>query len=514
MKLEDCAAEIRPRRPWEAVDLGCALVRRWLHLLVPAWWITVFPVCFCVWVLLWNHPFLCIFCLWWLQPVFERLPLHIMSRSLFGDEIRPLAALKAWPKLLFRPFWTYWLTIRFRSLTTRSLHLPVRDLEGASGRFFGPRIRLIERHAGHTASLITFVAMLLLFGLMLGLIGVVFTFVPEIYLPRIGQLFELIAQAGPAAVPTAVWRTMAFLYIIASGIVQIVYVGAGFGLYINSRSHVEGWDIELTFRRLANRLKASQEASGQSSPRFIKLRKKTKTDPPAAGGRGQGTRMAIGLLAGCLLLAPFTVPEAEAQASKSRETVDRVLADPDFKVHSKTIRERLRQSRPRTSSPMGPLFSAVGYGLFWICVALLVAGLIWLILKYGKRIVPAGGAKMDRERPPSSVMGMSIVPESLPDDIITSARKLWAEGKAHEAVSLLYRGAISQLVLRESLPIRESDTESDCLRRSRALGNKSMVQYFAQLTRAWISTAYARRLPSESAMDTLCEKWPFSKGAL
>jgi len=133
-------------------------------------------------------------------------------------------------------------------------------------------------------------------------------------------------------------------------------------------------------------------------------------------------------------------------------------------------------------------------------------------VKYGKRIVPASGDKMERERPPSSVMGMSIVPESLPDDIITSARKLWAEGKAHEAVSLLYRGAISQLVLGESLPIRESDTESDCLRRSRSLANKSMVRYFAELTRAWISTAYARRLPSESAMDTLCETWPFSKG--
>jgi hypothetical protein len=38
-------------------------------------------------------------------------------------------------------------------------------------------------------------------------------------------------------------------------LVETLYVCMGFSLYINSRIEVEGWDIEITFRSFAEKLR-------------------------------------------------------------------------------------------------------------------------------------------------------------------------------------------------------------------------------------------------------------------
>jgi hypothetical protein len=43
-------------------------------------------------------------------------------------------------------------------------------------------------------------------------------------------------------------------YAAAIAIVEPFYVAAGFALYLNRRTLLEGWDLELAFRRLAARL--------------------------------------------------------------------------------------------------------------------------------------------------------------------------------------------------------------------------------------------------------------------
>ena len=44
MKLEDVTVALRPREPWEAVDLGCSMVRRDFGQLMALWAATVLPV--------------------------------------------------------------------------------------------------------------------------------------------------------------------------------------------------------------------------------------------------------------------------------------------------------------------------------------------------------------------------------------------------------------------------------------------------------------------------------------
>ena len=85
MRLEDVSAVIRPRGQWEAVDLGFALVRRHFPRLLGAWCLTVVPL----WLVLLGLSYYIplgwsMLAIWWLKPVYDRVPLFILSRSLFG----------------------------------------------------------------------------------------------------------------------------------------------------------------------------------------------------------------------------------------------------------------------------------------------------------------------------------------------------------------------------------------------------------------------------------------------
>jgi hypothetical protein len=52
----------------------------------------------------------------------------------------------------------------------------------------------------------------------------------------------------------------------------------------------------------------------------------------------------------------------------------------------------------------------------------------------------------------------------------------------------------------------------DCLRRVVSRGEIASASYFALLTNAWISQAYARRCPNEEIIDELWKEWPFQEG--
>ena len=104
-------------------------------------------------------------------------------------------------------------------------------------------------------------------------------------------------------------------------------------------------------------------------------------------------------------------------------------------------------------------------------------------------------------------MGMDVSPESIPDHLVDVARKAWKDGDYQLALSLLYRGAIAWLIDREDIPIEGGDTEGDCLNRIQQLSNYQSVQYFADLTHAWITVAYGKQIPDDSDMQKLCDQY-------
>ncbi len=108
---------------------------------------------------------------------------------------------------------------------------------------------------------------------------------------------------------------------------------------------------------------------------------------------------------------------------------------------------------------------------------------------------------------PLTLAGMDIRPESLPQDIVTEARRSFSLGEARIALSLLYRGMLSHLVHKECLQIPASATEGECLQLASQLQQPSKYAYLQQLTQAWQEMAYAHRPPDPEEAERICQEW-------
>ncbi len=487
MQLEKVTAEIRPRGRWESIDLGCALVRANYGKVMSAWLLTAVPLWFIIVSLCqlisnaevgaWLAGVLCL----WVVPFCDRIPLWVLSRRLFGDDPSCMDVLKSLPGLWSKRLL---LTVLCGPLDLgRGLSQPVMQLEGLKGKAYKHRVRVLARNGGEGASQASMIGLVLVLATMFSMLFVFFTtvglFGDEILIEEFWVDHVLGSDAVFMPAPY-VWILVG-LMLSAITVIEPFCVGAGFAIYINSRTVTEGWDIELAFKRMSERVNGMMQTAGKVLTLVI----------------------AAGLCIG--------------EACASNERLERVMADGDFEVHTEVI--EVPVDRERWSWwDIGDGWQLEGLGaianvIFYLIVASLVAGLIWLIhsnrhIFSGAAIAQDGGRSSARVR---SVMGMVVSPESLPDDIAKAAREAWDTGEHHLAMSLLYRGSISALIHQDEVVIESSDTESDCLRAVLGHVADARGQYFSRLTQAWMRLAYGNMLPSDSAADEMIGAWPFGK---
>lgn len=481
MRLEDLTVTLRPRQPWEAVDLGCALVRRDFGRLFALWASTVFPVWLVICLLMRSMPEWIPLVVWWLKPLYDRVPLFFLSRSAFG--VRPSFAetWKEWPRLwlvnlLPALFWR-------RLSIIRSFALPAQMLEGLRGSAAKKRVRTLAFDGGGSGGALTYGFIKLETALLAGLMLGTYELLPEALVSELKEMTEAV-DFGTTIHPAIFWWA-ALCHMIVVTLVEPFYVGAGFGLYLNCRTRIEGWDVELAFRRMASRLRSA----------------------------------AAVCLIGLACLGGLSLASAQTSEGDAKAVVEEILHSPDFEVHKiksqrwvpeESEAEKKKEEAPRSSSGAswkGVSFgniSAAGQAAMWSVFLALVLLIIVYVVK-NRHVFVAGVQR----QAPKVVMGLNITPESLPDDIVTSARAAWAAGDFKEALSLLYRGSLSWLVTRRRVPISDSDTEEDCVVHVMGAGNKTEAEYFRQLTGAWVQAAYALLPVSNEEMETLCERWPF-----
>ena len=139
------------------------------------------------------------------------------------------------------------------------------------------------------------------------------------------------------------------------------------------------------------------------------------------------------------------------------------------------------------------------WGLGAVLVALLlVTGRLWWQQRRDTRQVQAGAAV-------SHVRDLDVRPESLPEDIGVAAWALWQGGQAAQALSLLYRGALSRLIHRHRVPVAAASTEGECLALARAHAGPEAVRYFSALVAAWQRSTYGGQATGEATMRALCQ---------
>ena len=257
MKLEALTVALRPRTAWEACELGMALVRRYAGAIWKPWLLVTLPLLIALnaagWALdlLWLSGLL----MWWLKPWFDRIPLFVISRAVFGETPTPRQTVRAALSWGGR-WWLPYLTWR-RLGPARPLYLPVDLLEGGDGGEARQRRAALGAPVYGVSALLNLICLNFELVLMLGLVFAGAMFIPFDYLPdTFKSLWESFLEQPGWMV--ALLNALAW---VAMSVIEPFYVGAGFGLYLNRRTEIEGWDIEIVFRRLRARLSAAAAPS-------------------------------------------------------------------------------------------------------------------------------------------------------------------------------------------------------------------------------------------------------------
>ncbi|RYD18362.1 MAG: hypothetical protein EOP88_22825 [Verrucomicrobiaceae bacterium] len=531
MRLDTVTAEIRPRSDWEAADLGFAMVRRSFWRCITVWWLAMGIPLVVAGALLWEHPILVLALFWWCKPAGARMVLFEMSRRLFGEEPSWRSVWREIPRAWWRRFFYRFVVARFSPWMP--VTLAVEDLEGLRGKAYRQRCGQVVRRGEGVVMWLYFIADAASAWLGLAILALVMMLMPEGQDAGWQEAVESWDPSTPMEIPLLITRWVTGCVMVAISLTDVFVTGAGFGIYINNRTWIEGWDVELAFRRLAQRLGnvaavllgcflVAGAVRAQDSGPLLEQQSSREFETGVEGEKGQADA------------EPPSEPEAEAEAdetadastpaeeespadaeaNEAAERIEKVKADPAFKVH--TVKTKVPKSKKSSSGGGPPLaFVELLMTVFGICAVALLLGLVgWLIWKF--RHVFKTGARVPLEKgiQPTArvVMGMEVSPDTLPSDVPTAAWALWQNGRHQEALGLLYRGSISKVMEIGRVEIHESDTEGDCMRRVEVAGPVAHPDYFRGITGVWIRLAYAGITPADSEVEVLCAGWPFGKG--
>ena len=481
MRLDAVTAEIRPRSDWEAVDLGLAMVRRDFWRCFAAWWLVmVVPALAAGWWL-WESPLWWLMVFWWCKPAGSRMVLFELSRRLFGERPAWRASLREIPRAWTRRFFYRFVWARLSPWLP--VTLAVEDLEGLRGKAYRQRCTRITRRGEGVVMWIYLIADMAACWFGFAIVVLVKMFIPDGQDSAWRMAVESWDSDNPLSLPLLIMRVMVCCVMLAMSLTDIFTTGAGFGVYLNNRTWIEGWDVELAFKRLARRL----------------------------------TRAAT---SGVLLCAACMPTVARAAAERDPAGVIReVMADEAFMVH--TVIEKVPVPSKHWFSWNWPSWLSPGNAPAWfgnvvVCAALaiLLGAILWLLWQNRRAFMRRRADHGKSAATPAArvVMGMDVSPATLPGDVPAAAWLLWRQGRQHEALGLLYRGAISRVMEVARVEIRESDTEGDCVRRVDLAGPAAHPDYFRGISSAWSRLAYAGHCPAEREVELLCQQWPFVEG--
>ncbi len=503
MRLEQMTVHLRSRSAWEAIELGTALVRRHAAAIWKPWLLVTLPVFVALNAAAWaiGAIWLAGLLMWWLKPVFDRIPLFVISRATFGATpgVRETLAVQLrWGR---KPLLHYLTWRRFSP--ARSLFLPVDLLEGGQGAQLRERRRVLGSAVYGTAALLTWVCLHFEAALQLACIATIFLFVPVDYLPETARAgWSLITEQPPW------WAQVglnAFAW-LATSVIEPFFVGAGFGLYLNRRTQVEAWDVEIAFRKLRARLASAAAPFAIVLAVLFAMPSHAQTISAPIDTKAPEEKQERDAISELTLV----FGEQRIDDKAFRKAADQAYRDPLLSSKRKLVTwEKKDKTKPKPAEPkslewlagIGTFFAFIGEWGLWILLAILVA----ILLATARHWLPWMRGSFARRKPlPAEIETEELrVPEVLPDNVPAEARRLWAQGKPRHALALLYRASVETMAQRAGIALAPGATESECLRASRRMPDAEDRSLFARMVRVWQYAAYAQRLPAQDEFEAL-----------
>ncbi len=466
------------------------MARRWYGALLGCWLVTALPVFVVLMLLFSGQPMLLFFLLWWSKPLHERLPLWLLSRVIFGAVPSVLETAAQWRQALL-PQCAQTLTWR-RLSATRSLDMPVAVLEHLGGAARRQRLGVLHRSNTGPASWLTILGVHIEGFLQLAGMLLLFLLVPT---QAAMTPLDLLDVIGASSMSTAFGALLVFAIM---GLVAPFYVAGGFAMYLNRRTELEAWDIELKFRALRDRFLSRRRSSVPTGALLVLLC--ALLTVPEIG------RAEIGELESDVHLsraAPFV---------EARDQIETIKAGEHFnQVRTYQIPKFLRDWFERDAdvavtrewelqwlASVIRFVATAGQAALWVGLAVL---LIWLAWQGWRRADWL--SKRHRNSRPVQVLGMTMDQRSLPEDPAAQARSLWRAGRQRDALALLLQATLIYLIDKEQCPLLDSDTELDCLHKAGSTFGGECLQAVLAL---WLPLAYAHRPAEQTDFDQLCNQ--------
>jgi len=486
MNLDKLQVNACIRSGWQAVDLGFLMAQAWWRRLYLASLLPLLPLTLVLLLFFSQSPLWVLLFIWWLKPFWERLPLFIASRMLFDEEPGIWAKMKTLPLTDILP-WLLWR----RFSVQRAFNNPVTVLEDLKSDARRQRLRVLHGKYSDVALGNQFVCFCFELLLAFGIVVMFEFFTPDTLGIRYYDTFGDLTLTGE-------W-VYTLSGIAAITLVMPFHTMAGFALYLNRRIELEAWDIEISFRNIANR--------------------KQSTAARTAG-------LTVTICFACLLtlVAPGAADAAtEHDRASAAQLIESVLQDEDF-GQQRTIRKWRFKDWNQAEDETFPDWiidiiewweknvewsGGLGNTAAWLKLILVVAFvglLLYLLRRYrgplSRLLRPAPG-----EEAPQVLFGLDVTPQSLPADVPAQVMRIWGEGGYRESLSLLYRASLSRLIERYELAFRASHTEAECAALVKTCGVDSLSDYFWQLTDVWRRLAYGHQKPDTEVIQELCEGW-------
>jgi len=508
MRLDQMTVALRVRSPWQAMDLGLRMVRAnaraiWLPYFLFAG--SIFILCNLLAYAL-GQLWLGWFLVWWMKPVFDRIPLHVLSHVTFGNYPTFRDTLRAPFQWRFG-LWFSWLSYR-RFSFWRSMSMPIDILEGLGAERLSLRRSVLIGAVSSQMIGLSFICILFEWVMISSAFVLFYMFIPIEYLSNSVEIFFTTFFENPDLWASLIFNTVFFLSV---AVISPFYVGAGFAAYLNRRTQLEAWDIEIAFKRIATRLK-------QSSALLVFLAvfitssfsNNTYANDAATSKVQSKAKNLPQLFAEDYRAEPKAVSDAIQKAYKDKNLSPKEKYSVWEPIDKKKTKEKTKQKKNRTfpgfEGVIGMLSGGIGfvaeYGL-WCLLAIVLSWLIWKSADW----MPWLKDRMPAKRELDVLTEKEVLNlDTLPSNLSSAVKKLWTQ-QPRAALALLYRGSVEKLAERLGTPFPPGATEAECVRRSRRLAEPESEAIFQKVVRAWQAAAYAHRLPNADEFEALIEEW-------
>lgn len=494
MNLDKIDIVVNGKTATQAVNLGFITARRYYPTLLKAGFIAVTPffLVATLIVLFFEHYLSASLLIWWGKPYYDRVILLQGSRLLFREQVSVSDIFRSLktaltPGLVANLTWG-----RFSFI--RGVSLPISQLEKQSGKAYRSRVNAIGQSSKSTMSSVTIGLLHFDMFLYINLFLLVLMLLPEAQRSGAGTWF--ISGKIDADNPMQ-WLVILMLFCqsIGSVVIEIFYVMIGFMLYLNNRITMEGWGIELGFKRMAERL----------------------------GGVSKKSVMLLNIVGLSLILGLVAMPQRGVSAEnasilvspeKDKAQLKAILQDDDIspfvptvewkKKNDKDEAEAPKKTRTSSTKNMKEIADAMK---FIIIAAVVIMGLLGVYQYRAIWQFISGSKKIEEDNSPQVMFGLAVTPDSLPQDVGKAAKQLWVDGDFLGALSLLYRSSLSSLINGYQANIKESHTEGDCLRIGKDYLPDDSYHCFAELTALWQNVVYAHHSPDADVVEALINQW-------